>query len=203
MMESSSETDKVPTRLRQAALELFAAQGLAAVTIRQIAERAGVTSAVIYHYYESKDALYEDLLVEQIDALHDALAQADDSNLAPAARIEALCHAFLASFTDPSRAGAFVLRELLGLGASRFKEMVETRDRRTRSRLRHALLEGMESGEFRTVDSTMCSMAITAMLNSFARRWALGATFTLDEALEQITYVYLQGLMRKPNQIHE
>ncbi len=190
----------VPVRLREAALELFAARGLAPVTIREIAERAHITSAVLYHYYESKEHLYEALLTDLLDRLQSTLTMANDPGLSPRERIIEISRAFLTNFADQKRGGAFVLRELLGMGAQRFKDVVEQRDRQTRSYLRHALLEGMESGEFRRVDSTMCSMAITAMLNSFARRSALGAKFSLDDALSQISEVYLRGLERRPNE---
>ena len=199
-MKAGINEESVPIRLRAAALELFAARGLNSVTIREIAERAQVTSAVLYHYYESKEQLYEALLTDLLDQLHGDLSTANNPALPPRQRIISISHAFLTNFADQKRGGAFVLRELLGLGAHRFKDMVEQRDRETRSYLRHALLEGMESGEFRRVDSTMCSMAITAMLNSFARRLALGATFSLDEALRQVSEVYLRGLEPGPEE---
>ena len=46
-------------RVRQAALELFAERGFHGTGIRQLAERAGVSSASLYHYLGTK----EDLLV--------------------------------------------------------------------------------------------------------------------------------------------
>lgn len=156
--------------------------------------RAGVTSAVLYHYYESKEHLYEDILNERMTALHERLAAANDVTLEPVERITNLYGAFLDQFYDEGSGGTFVLRELLGLGAERFKETVGARDAQTRSYLRHALLEAMEAGTFRRVDSVLCSMAFTAMLNSFARRHALGATISRDAAREQITDVYLAGL---------
>ncbi len=183
-----------PERLRAAALELFASKGLANVTIREIADRAGVNSAVLYHYHESKEQLYEAILNDRMGVLQDRLAEANDPALGPVERITAICAAFLDHFYDEGTGGTFVLRELVGLGAERFKETVGARDARTRSYLRHALLEAMEAGTFRRVDSTMCSMAIAAMLNSFARRRALGATIGRDDALKQITDVYLRGL---------
>lgn len=191
--------EPVPDRLRAAALELFASKGFGPVSIREIADRAGFTSAVLYHYYASKEHLYQAILEDRIVALHGRLALANDLSLEPDARIEAVCRAFLEHFRDEGTGGRFVLRELLGLGAEKFKTMVESRDAQTRSYFRHALLEGMETGLFLRVDSTMCSMSISAIVNSFARRWALGATFSLEDALAQITKSYLRGLRTTPD----
>lgn len=44
------------------ALDLFCAQGYAATSTRSIAEAAGVTEGLIFHYFESKDALLQALL---------------------------------------------------------------------------------------------------------------------------------------------
>jgi AcrR family transcriptional regulator len=45
-----------------AAAELFAAQGLAATTTRQIADRVGIRQASLYHYFSGKDEILLELL---------------------------------------------------------------------------------------------------------------------------------------------
>ncbi|WP_460865299.1 TetR/AcrR family transcriptional regulator [Rhodococcus aerolatus] len=44
-------------RIRDAALELFAAHGVRATSVRAVAERAGVSPPLVIHHYGSKDAL--------------------------------------------------------------------------------------------------------------------------------------------------
>jgi AcrR family transcriptional regulator len=46
-------------RIRDAAIELFAERGVAAATIRDIADRAGVSSGLLRHHFGSKDGLRE------------------------------------------------------------------------------------------------------------------------------------------------
>src|SRR5687767_10262058 len=45
----------------QASLELFARQGLHGVTTRMIAAAAGMSEALLYRHFRSKDALYQEL----------------------------------------------------------------------------------------------------------------------------------------------
>ncbi len=47
-----------------AALSLFAEQGYDRTSIRQIAERAGVSLGLLYNYYKSKEDLLKDILVK-------------------------------------------------------------------------------------------------------------------------------------------
>ncbi|MFG1605290.1 helix-turn-helix domain-containing protein [Actinoplanes sp. NPDC049265] len=46
-------------RIRDAAIELFAERGVAAATVRDIADRAGVSSGLLRHHFGSKDGLRE------------------------------------------------------------------------------------------------------------------------------------------------
>jgi len=46
-----------PARIRDAALACFAERGVKATTVREIAERAGVSAALVIHHYGSKDRL--------------------------------------------------------------------------------------------------------------------------------------------------
>ncbi|MBM3670934.1 MAG: TetR/AcrR family transcriptional regulator [Actinobacteria bacterium] len=66
-------------RILNAARVCFAEQGYGATTNRAIAEGAGITTGAIYHYFASKQELYESVLVEvedivsaQLEAVRDA-----------------------------------------------------------------------------------------------------------------------------------
>ena len=61
------------TRLLETAVELFSTAGYAAVSIRQIAEKAGVNSAMISYYFGSKQKLYEAALSSQLHLLDNFL----------------------------------------------------------------------------------------------------------------------------------
>lgn len=67
---SSNPADLLPqARIRLAALELFGAYGFRATTVRQIAERAGVSPGLVIHHFGSKDALREACDAYAIDLL--------------------------------------------------------------------------------------------------------------------------------------
>lgn len=61
-------------RIRTAAHELASEGGYAAVTMHDVAERAGVGRATVYRYYSSKDHLIADIHVEQSQAIVAGLA---------------------------------------------------------------------------------------------------------------------------------
>lgn len=49
------------------AFDLFAQKGFAAVTMREIAQGLGVSTGTLYHYFSSKEALFEQLMQEKAD----------------------------------------------------------------------------------------------------------------------------------------
>jgi AcrR family transcriptional regulator len=57
--QRQAQADARREMLLQAALKLFAAQGVRGSTVRHIAREAGVTEGVIYHYFPGKAALVQ------------------------------------------------------------------------------------------------------------------------------------------------
>lgn len=59
--------------------ELFADKGYAAITMRQIAQGLGVSTGTLYHYFSSKQVLFEQLVEELVESdLHRATAELKD-----------------------------------------------------------------------------------------------------------------------------
>ncbi len=63
--EQAREARKEQIRIE--ALRQFAAKGLAATRIQDIAENVGMAQGLLYHYYPSKEAIYIDLVRDAMD----------------------------------------------------------------------------------------------------------------------------------------
>ena len=53
-------------KLLDAAVRLFAGQGVAGTTVAEIAQRAGVTSAMVHYYFKTKDQLLDAVVEEKL-----------------------------------------------------------------------------------------------------------------------------------------
>ncbi len=72
-------------RIRDQALELFAARGVDAVTVREIAAAAGVSHALVLHHYGSKQRLREvvdDYVTQIFDGMFEAVSADPEGFLA-------------------------------------------------------------------------------------------------------------------------
>jgi TetR/AcrR family transcriptional regulator, regulator of cefoperazone and chloramphenicol sensitivity len=104
-------------RLLLAALRLFAEQGYAKTSTRELAEAAGVNIAAISYYFGDKAGLYRAAFMEPQGAPADAIARFAD----PALALPDALAAFYAGFLEPMRHGD-IARHCLKLHV---REMVE------------------------------------------------------------------------------
>lgn len=91
--------DKREAMLHRAAI-VFARDGYDRASMAQLATECGVSKALLYHYYASKEALLFDIIESHLEALVRAVGEADDAGLAPEARLEALVAALLEAYRD-------------------------------------------------------------------------------------------------------
>lgn len=96
-----SDGEQSRERLLQAALRLFAHQGFAKTSTREIAEAAGVNLAAISYYFGDKEGLYRAAFFESQPKPEDEIARYADASLTLA---EALRGLYL-GFVEPLREG--------------------------------------------------------------------------------------------------
>lgn len=85
--------------LRQAAA-VFARDGYDRASMAGLASECGVSKALFYHYYGSKEALLFDIISTHLEELAEAVEAADDAGLAPELRLERLVGALLEAYRD-------------------------------------------------------------------------------------------------------
>jgi AcrR family transcriptional regulator len=72
------------------AAKVLATMGVDKASMSQIAAQAQVSKALLYHYYPSKDALVFAIILSHLEDLEMALADADQPEMEPAARLRLL-----------------------------------------------------------------------------------------------------------------
>lgn len=109
--------------IHQAAVEVFASEGLAGASTQAIADKAGLSKAQLHYYIESKEALYRQVLQGIIDDWIGVFGFSDEA-FGPRKVLSDLIHRkMMFSFEHPLRSriftaemmrGAPVLRPLMG-----------------------------------------------------------------------------------------
>jgi AcrR family transcriptional regulator len=155
-------------RIDQAALQLFAAKGFEATGIRDIADRAGISTAALYHYMGSKDELLIDFMLVSMTQLIQVAREALGAAEGPAAELATLVRAHVGFHTlDPQRS-LVADDELRALSEDYFARVMRLRD--GYERLWSDTLErGLRSGVFRFSDVRITRLALLEMCNGVAR----------------------------------
>lgn len=89
--------------IRSAAKRLFATRGLDATSVREIAREAGYTTGAIYFHYESKEALYADILKESLERLYESVSTAAGECASPLDALGAAFRALVAFYDENPR----------------------------------------------------------------------------------------------------
>lgn len=104
-------------RIREQAAELFAARGFAATSTADIAAEGGFSKALIYHYFESKEEILQDLLEAHMDSLLAAAQAALKEGDTPRARLRAFVRAHMRLYATARAKHLLLINELDSLPA--------------------------------------------------------------------------------------
>lgn len=154
--KNSETTDKGLERAREildAARDIFASEGFAALSMRSVAARVGVSLSTVQHYYRSKEALLEALLVYTLESYQAAIDRIT-GEMAGASRLEQFAAAvdvLIDVIRAPLTRGVFV--EIWALAnrhayAARIVKDMQNRERRTLYRLIRGLNEAISDKEY-------------------------------------------------------
>src|SRR3954453_22087637 len=120
--------------IMDAARRGFEAEGRDGASLRAIAAAAGYTPAALYFHFESKEAIYAEVLRQSLDDLRRAVARAVTRAKTPADRLRAAAMAFFRYYDDNPRdldLGFYLFRGGMkphGLGKERDKVLNATLD---------------------------------------------------------------------------
>tara|TARA_Y100000815_G_C13309269_1_gene487779 strand:+ start:1094 stop:1690 length:597 start_codon:yes stop_codon:yes gene_type:complete len=173
-------------RLQDAALELFAREGYAAVSMRAIAARTGVQAGAIYKYFPTKQDILFDLLAGHMLALEVAWREDAGSELSDFVRFHVRYH-----LTRP-REMFISYMELRSLEPENFRRIRELR-RGYEAIPRQMIEEGIAKGAFNVVDTEVTTRAIIALLNGLTTWYREDGRLSLDEI--ETVYITLVNRM--------
>jgi AcrR family transcriptional regulator len=86
-----------------AARQVFESDGLDGASLRAIAAAAGYTPAALYFHFESKEAIYSEVLRTSLANLGDTVGRAIVRSKTPAERLRAAAMAFFSYYADNPR----------------------------------------------------------------------------------------------------
>lgn len=163
------QSERVREILRIGA-RVFAQKGFDGTSMRDIAQACGVSKALLYHHFESKDNLYALIAFNSTQHLYSYVDERIPVDGSVAAKILAFMVA-MATFFDEHRWAWIAASTAFWSDPDRHRRGMRVQRRKAlEDRLRALLQEGIDNGEFNPVNVPLTGRLILSGIN-WMHRW--------------------------------
>ena len=191
-------------KLLEAGTALFAEKGFAGVSIRELAETAGVNSAMISYYFGGKEGLYEAVITTQYERL---LAKFEAIAVSPAGvheKIRMYAEVIRLNHTEDQPLMARLIQGELSSPTSCMEKVIRKYTTRLAQIVSGILREGMQTGQLRDdIEPMFAALSLAGMLNFFfilreVTKTVIPVIAERDsEFVEAALKIYLKGMGRE------
>ncbi|OZI77291.1 TetR/AcrR family transcriptional regulator [Bordetella genomosp. 12] len=182
-------------RILEAAAALFAQSGYEGSSIADLATAIGVSKAAIYHYYPTKQDIYDAIIVEVLGGLLAAVTQACAAQQAADARLRAFMLAHADYFEAHHDQFVTMLIGYSGMALPEQADAARLRDS-YEALLREILAQGTEQGVFRRREVAATGRAVLSLLNWMVRWYKPGQGQTARAIAQDYFDLITGGLCR-------
>ena len=194
-------------QILDAAMHVFAEKGFARATNKDIAHRAGITPGLIYHYFDSKEALLLAIVENRSPLKIEATFSSDMLALPPEVLFRTIVMRVL-SIAETEDFVAFVrmlIPEILNNGTGLHAQFAPVIIQRILGFLSRCIEAKIASGEFRPIATEKISFyaqslfgsLITFVLRRVVLHDAVALAYTQEQVADIIVDMFLHGLVAR------
>ena len=188
--------DDKPRRILNAAVRVFAAQGYDAARVGDVAREAGVAYGLVYHYYDSKEAVLEAVFREAWGRLLAAVALAEETGGDAAEQLELVVKIVLRAWRNDPDLVRLLVREV-----TRNVHIQDELDEigQAFATLERMIVRGQANGTFRAdLDPKLAAWMLYGALEEVLTGWVLGQlpddAAAVASAERELTRTFVNGL---------
>ena len=181
------------TRIFEATMEIFAAQGIAAIRLSDIASRVGMSPGHLYHYFDSKSDLLVRTLRWEEDRFYEEFERNTKHLTSPTDRIAALVEEWAPTGRTDVTWLLWLEVSSLSRNDPQVAESFAPIDARSRKTWAALVREGQKDGVFRTdVDPTAFALRFSALTEGLAIRLISGLPGASPKVIRSICLAELE-----------
>ena len=183
-----------------AAVRVFARKGFHTCRVGDIAEEARVAHGLLYHYFDSKDALLETVFRDAWSELLAAMRAVEETDEPAREQLRKVCAILLRTWRDRPEVVTVLVREIARSGElqNRLEDV-----REAFRVIERIVSHGQAKGEFRReLDPRLAATIVYGALEEILTAWVLGQLPDGDEEVARaeraVVDVLVGGLAREP-----
>ena len=167
-----------------AAVRVFARQGFHHCRVSDVADEAGVAYGLVYHYFNSKEEVLNELFVERWSLLIAAIEEADRAGGPHRDRLAAVAGFIIDSYRHDPELMKVIIVEVTR-AANSFGQTHLTQIRRAYESIAKIVADGQEAAEFRDdVPPIFASMAFYGAIEQLLSGWIFDVVPSSDAGFE-------------------
>lgn len=180
----------------QVAAELFAQRGVAATTVREIADGVGMLSGSLYHHFDSKDAIAEVIVLDYLRDIEDRYRATGEQADTPATKLSLLIRASLEASVDHPHATEVYQNNLSYLSTLSAAAEISERAARVQTLWLETIDAGVAAGVFRAdIPAGVFYRLLRDSLWLSVRWYRPGGRFSVAQLADACTSLYLDGFL--------
>ncbi|HUQ55847.1 TetR/AcrR family transcriptional regulator [Lentzea sp.] len=177
------------------AAKMFAERGYGQTTVRDIADAAGILSGSLYHHFDSKESMVDEILRTFLDELFTRYREIVDAGLGPKQALKALVVASFEAIDTRHAAVAIYQNEAEHLAPLARFAYIEDRSVEFRKLWTVLLEEGMSTGVFRAdLDVDVAYRFIRDTVWVAVRWYRPDGDLSADAVADQYLAILLDGI---------
>lgn len=174
---------------------LFADRGYGATTVRDIADEAGILSGSLYHHFDSKETMVDEILSSFLDELFSEYRRIVAQDIGARQKLEAVVVESFAGIDKHHDAVAIFQNEAKHLAQSERFSYLNDRGREFRELWVRILEDGVRTGAFRAgLDVDLVFRFIRDTVWVAVRWYRPGGRLSAHDVAEQYLDILLEGI---------
>lgn len=176
--------------------QMFAEQGLRSTTVRDIADAAGILSGSLYHHFDSKESMVDEILRGFLEDLFARYREIAAAGLSAADTLRRLVVASFESIDAQRNAVAIYQDEAKRLAAQERFGYIGELNTEFRQLWHAVLRRGVDDGEFRAdLDVELAYRFLRDTVWVAVRWYRPGGALSADDIAEQYLSIVLDGML--------
>ena len=192
MATGRTSADARRDKIRDAAVRVFARKGFHSARVGDIAAEAGVAHGLLYHYFESKDALLESVFRDTWAAMLELIREVEESGEPAAEQLRRVAAVVLRTWRRDPDLVRVLVREVtrspqIQAQAEEVGHAFEAIERIVR--------DGQERGELREdIDPRLAALVLYGALEEVLTGWVIGQLPDGDEDIDRAEHAVVEVL---------
>lgn len=179
------------------AQDIFSKYGYKKTTLDDIANAVRKGKSSLYYYFNSKEDLFQEVILKEVDILKDSLEKVIIQDLQPEEKLREYILTKLKMFRSLANLYHALENDITAIGfIENLKEVHEQNEIRMIKRI---LIEGVRHQKFDVRDFTLIAIGITTAIKGLTMPLSAGeySWVDLEQSVDNILHILLHGIVKR------